>query len=222
VAERLTRLGHSALTPSLAGLGERSHELSRHITLETHAADVVDVVESQPEARVILVGHSYGGAVITVAASRLSDRVRGLIYVDAFIPTDGQCVIDLVESEWAEVHVLESARSSGDGWLVPFPFPEDLADMPVEVADRYRSSWQPLATFTEPCAVDASVADLPTAFVHCVRKEQGHDAFLDSKRIARDRGWLVREIHAGHDVQIEDPDGIASLLHDLAAELALL
>jgi pimeloyl-ACP methyl ester carboxylesterase len=58
VAERLTRLGHSALTPSLAGLGERSHELSRHITLETHAADVVDVVESQPEARVILVGHS--------------------------------------------------------------------------------------------------------------------------------------------------------------------
>ena len=87
------------------------------------------------------------------------------------------------------------------------------------MAERYRVGTHPLATLTEPARVDDRVWELPAAFIHCIDKEPGTDAFLDSLDVARRRGWLELEIASGHDVQIEDPDGIARLLHDVAARL---
>ena len=115
--------------------------------------------------------------------------------------------------------ILGPARTHGDGWLVPYPFADDPDGFPPEVAERYRSSPHPLRTFTDPAVVHDAISFVPTAFVHCIRKEPGEDAFLRSERIARERGWVVREIRSAHDVQIEDPEGIASILDDLATHL---
>lgn len=215
VADRLIGLGHEVRTPTLTGLGDRSHLLSRSVTLETHATDVVNVIGWERLSDVILVGHSYGGMVITVAASLERSRIRGLIYIDAFIPEHGQCELDLIDPEWTESMILTPARTVGAGWRVPYPFVDDLQELPPDVADRYRESSQPLATFTDPAAVDDGISALPSAFVHCTRKEPHADAFLDAERLARDRGWTIREVDAGHDVQFEDPDGIARVLHEL-------
>lgn len=219
VAHLLTGRGHEACTPTLTGLGERSHLLSRSISLETHAIDVANVIHWERMSDVFLVGHSYGGMVITVAASRIRERIKGLIYVDAFIPENGQSEMDLIDPAWGESMILSPARREGEGWLVPYPFADDLHELPPDIADRYRESSHPLATFTDPAPVDDGVLSLPSAFVHCTRKDPGEDAFLGSEYLARRRGWTIREIRAGHDVQFEDPRGITDVLHDIINEL---
>jgi pimeloyl-ACP methyl ester carboxylesterase len=218
VADALAARGHRTFTPTLTGLGERSHLLSRSIGLHTHAEDVAQLIRWERARDVLLVGHSYGGMVTTMAASMIED-VKAMIYVDAFTPEPGQCEIDLLDPEWAESMLLEPARHHGDGWLVPFPFPEDLDGYPADVAARYRTARQPLATFTDPADVDPRVRTLPTAFIHCTGKPPGEDVFAGIAREAEQRGWLIQEIASGHDIQIEQPTAIAQVLHDLAPRL---
>jgi hypothetical protein len=153
--------------------------------------------------------------VITVAAPRVASRLEALIYVDAFVPGNGERELDLIDPTLSEGLILEPSRSAGDGWLVPFPFTDDLDEFSDDAAERYRGSLHPLATFTDPARIDDSEAPVPTAFIHCTRKEAGTDAFLGSERRARERGWAIREIDSGHDVQLEDPAGIAGLLETL-------
>ena len=219
VAERLSSEGHRVLTPTLTGVGEPTPDASPSVRLETHVEDVLGAIRTEDLDDVFLVGHSYGGAVATVVASRVPELLRSLIYVDAFIPSDGQSVVDLLDAEWARSVLLEPARTVGDGWRVPFPFPDDLDDYPPDVADRYRAGWHPLATLTDPASVSERIAAVTRVFVHCVRKESGEDAFLDAERTARDAGWSVLEIETGHDVQIEDPGGIAVILGQLARDV---
>ncbi len=157
--------------------------------------------------------------VTTVAASRVPELIRGMIYVDAFIPEDGQSEIDLIDPPWVESRLVTPAMERGDGWLVPFPFPDDVDGYPPDVADRYRVSMQPLATLTDPAVVDPRVAMLPTAFIHCIAKAPDEDMFGGFARDAQRRGWRVGEIESGHDVQIEQPGAIASALHDLSTTM---
>ena len=149
VADALAARGHRTFTPTLTGLGERSHLLSRSIGLHTHAEDVAQLIRWERARDVLLVGHSYGGMVTTMAASMIAD-VKAMIYVDAFTHEPGQREIDLLDAEWVGSMLLEPARQHGDGWLVPFPLPDDLDAYPPDVAERYRTARQPLATFTDP------------------------------------------------------------------------
>ena len=219
VTDALIAMGHRSFAPTLTGLGERSHLVSRSIGLATHAEDVVQVIRWERASDVLLVGHSYGGMVTTAAASKAPDLVKGMIYGDAFIPEDGQCESDLIDPSWVESMLLTPALDRGDGWLVPFPFPDELDGYPPEVADRYRGSMHPLATLTDPAAVDPRVALLPSAFIHCTAKAPDEDMFAGFAQGARQRGWPVVEIQSGHDVQIERPDAVANALHDLSAPM---
>lgn len=219
VTDTLSSMGHRSFTPTLTGLGERSHLVSRSIGLATHAEDIVQTIRWERASDVLLVGHSYGGMVTTLAASKVPDLVKGMIYVDAFIPEDGQREVDLIDPNWVESMLLRPAHDRGGGWLVPFPFPDELGSYPPDVADRYRDSMHPLATFTDPAAVDPRVATLPSAFVHCTAKAPDEDFFAEFAHMARQRGWRVVEIESGHDVQIERPDAVAKALHDLSASM---
>jgi pimeloyl-ACP methyl ester carboxylesterase len=216
VADTLIARGHRVATPTLTGQGERSHLLTRKIGLETHVEDVTQAIRWERMHDVLLVGHSYGGMVATAAASSMADQIRGLIYVDAFIPENGQSTTDLLDPAWVDAMVVSPATERGGGWLVPFPFEDDLARFPANVAERYRSSVQPLATFTDPAMVDARIRALPSAFIHCTGKAVGEDAFVGFAGIARERGWWFTELDSGHDVQIEHPGLIADELHRIA------
>src|SRR5215471_17762390 len=118
VRDALERSGAEVYTPTLTGLGERAHLASKDIGLDTHVADVLGVLEGEDLSEVVLVGHSYSGMVVTAVADRAADRVARLVYLDAVVPNDGQCLYDRappqVRTSWEE-----QARVGGEGWRVP-------------------------------------------------------------------------------------------------------
>src|ERR1700722_9569390 len=108
----LREAGHDVYTPTLTGLGERSHLANHAINLDTHIRDIVNVFKYEDITDAILCGHSYGGMVITGAANQISDRIRSLFYIDAFAPTDGQSLNDIAGSE-TTLAVLDQANANG-------------------------------------------------------------------------------------------------------------
>src|SRR2546423_3699129 len=119
--------GHELWTPTYTGLGERAHLASPAIDLDTHIADVMGVLAMEDLRDVVLIGHSYGGMVATGVADRARERIAQLIYLDAFVPLDGQCLHDLVPSD-ARQRMLGNVKA-GDGWRVPpNPTPSDTAE----------------------------------------------------------------------------------------------
>ncbi len=117
-ASHLRAAGHDVYTPSLTGLGERSHLMNRSINLETHIADVLGVLKWEQLNNVTLVGHSYGGMVVTGVADQAHDRIGSLIYLDAFVPKNGQSLFDLATPERA-AGMRKMADEQGEGWFLP-------------------------------------------------------------------------------------------------------
>src|SRR5262245_3869615 len=114
----LRRAGHEVMTPTLTGLGDRSHLLHHDIGLETHVHDVVNAIAYGESSRVILLGHSSSGAVVTGVAGVMPERIDQVIYLDAFVPEHGQAVIDLLAPERQQA--MEGlVQTEGDGWLLP-------------------------------------------------------------------------------------------------------
>lgn len=212
IARRLRAAGYEAYTPTLTGIGQRTHLLSPEVDLTTHVQDIVGVFECENLRDVVLVGHSSGTMVITGVAERVPERLTRLVYVDTVVPGDGQSFVDLIGAQLADTF-LESARTQGDGWGLPSPFaPPDAACVP----------FHPLATVTQPLAVGnpAAVA-LPRAFIFGAAKED--DFFLglggkirEAAQKARAAGWDYRELPTGHMVHLEMPDEFTDLLLSLA------
>ena len=129
--------GHHFFTPTYTGLGERAHLASRSNDLETHIQDLLGVLKFEDLRKVVLIGHSYGGMVATGVADRARDRVAQLIYLDAFVPTSGQALIDLVPPTERQ-RLLDSVKT-GDGWRVtPNPTPPDTSPEDLEWISKYR------------------------------------------------------------------------------------
>src|SRR5262252_605170 len=107
--------GHEIFTSTYTGLGERVHLANSHVDLETHIADMLGVLHFEELRDVVLIGHSYGGMVATGVADRAPERLAQLVYLDAFVPRDGQCLFDLLAAE-TRTRMREAARTVGDGW----------------------------------------------------------------------------------------------------------
>ena len=120
VTPLLRAAGHEVYTPTLTGLGERAHLLTREVDLDTHIRDIINVLEYEELRDVILVGHSYAGMVIAGVADRVPARLAHLVYLDAFVPRDGQASLSLSPPE-LEAHLRAQALAEGDGWRVPAP-----------------------------------------------------------------------------------------------------
>ena len=221
VADRLRRLGHVAFRPTLTGMGERAHLARPEVDLETHIEDVRALLWYEGLEDVILLGHSYSGVVVTGVADRVPERLRRLVYLDAFVPLDGESEVDCIMGDWAEHHMLRPARDRGDGWRMPFPFGEDDLPFPPATARWYaeRLTDQPLATCTQPLRfVGDGGAAVPRTYIHCVR--EGEDPATDFQlrfaQRAQDLRWDYRRLEAGHDAQVSSPDELTAILDELA------
>src|SRR5687767_2385168 len=102
LAQLLRSQGHGVCTPSLTGIGERSHLASADVDLSLHVKDVLQVIEYEQLSDFVLVGHSYGGMVVTPVADRAPEKIRSLVYLDAFVPKDGESLVDLARPEMRE------------------------------------------------------------------------------------------------------------------------
>jgi pimeloyl-ACP methyl ester carboxylesterase len=211
VSRLLTDAANIVYAPTLTGLGERAHLLRPEVDLETHVQDVSAVLETEELRNVVLVGHSYGGMVISGVAARAEKRIARLIYLDAFVPDAGQSLLALLSPERAE-GVRKTAETLGEGWRVP-PLPPDK----LGVTSQRDTEWlqrhlapQPFRTFD--AALPAPVpARLPKTYVYCSKPPMGaFDVFAE--RLRDDRKWRFHEVKTGHDAMVTAPGEIAKIL----------
>jgi pimeloyl-ACP methyl ester carboxylesterase len=204
--------GREVHTPTLTGLGDRAHLANAAIDLEAHIADIVGFLEMENLRDVVLVGHSYGGAVITGVADRAPARLARLIHVDGFPLEHGECMVDCWTAEMREgLH----ARLS-DGFIAPTPLPAFGVTRPEDLAwAEPRIRPQPFKTFTQPLMLAHGETKLPRAYIRCTAPARpALDRF--TRRFRADPAWTYREIACGHDCMIADPEGTADLLLLLA------
>jgi pimeloyl-ACP methyl ester carboxylesterase len=205
--------GHDVFTPSLTGLGERAHLATPQIDLETHVRDVVGVLEFEDLLDVTLVGHSYGGVVITGVADRVSSRVAQLVYLDAEVPEDGEAEMDLLPLPERTAYE-EAARLRGEGWRIPPPLPDPLpADLEPKVRwVMSRMVAQPVRTFTQPLRLTGAERQVRRTYVLHLEGKEGQELPSYVQRARADPGWRFIAFPAGHAAHVTAPRELADLL----------
>jgi pimeloyl-ACP methyl ester carboxylesterase len=212
VARLLRARGHDVHRPTLTGLGERSHLIGRHVDLELHIADIRGVLRWEDLRDVVLCGHSYGGMVITGVADREPERIASLVYLDAFVPADGQCVLDFMSPERIEQY-RRGAADHGSGYLIP---PLSAAFFKVNEGDQ---AWvdrqcvpQPLAAFEQRLHLGGAHGAI--ARRHYIRAagyvSPAFAAVADRLRL--DPAWRVDSLPCGHDAMLDMPHELVDLL----------
>jgi pimeloyl-ACP methyl ester carboxylesterase len=205
--------GYGLLTPTYTGLGERAHLAVPSIDLEVHIQDILNVISYEDLRDIVLVGHSYGGMVATGVADRARDRVAQLIYLDAFVPDDGQCLLDLLREE--DRQRMRDAAASGDGWRVP-PNPTSADTSPDDVAWLTpRRVDMPLKCFEGKLQLREPLS-LPRSYIYCNRIRPGDVFGPFAKRAKSEAGWRYFEIHASHSPSMTAPEELMRLLADIA------
>lgn len=217
VAPLLRAAGHDVYAPTLSGVGERAHLASPAIGLQSHIDDIIGLIEKNELDNIILVGHSYGGMVITGVAERLHSRISDLVYLDAFVPKDGQSLFSINIPERVQ-QMIANTTSHGDGWRVPAPPPAYFgvkAQADIDWITR-QCTPQSLLTFMQPVRA-------PGAWKNVARKAYiraaGHPSptFAPFEAMAKTTsGWTSHEVACGHEVMIEMPRELTEILLGLA------
>jgi len=211
VRRNLLEEGHDVFTPSLTGIGERVHLASPLVNLSTHVRDVVNQVLYEDLRDIVLVGFSYGGFVITGSLEHISERVSHLVYLDAFVPKNGETVSDHVRGEGRPKIDL------GDEWLVTGPLRE--YDDPGEAEwMKARRTAHPKGCFTEPVYLSKPLEDFAFSRTYikatiAPENEPGNAAFWRAAKLAdASLAWRYFEIATNHMVASNRPAETARLL----------
>ncbi len=222
--------GHEVYTPTLTGLGERSHLLSREINLDTHIKDIMNVLECEDLTNVTLVGHSYAGIVIAGVAELAFQRLSHLVNLDGPIPKDGESTFDSIAvfDSSGEKFVEDCRRiveEEGDGWLIPFSERTRLLvteqDEIFGVTDEVEQKWlsdrltpHPAATFEQKVRfARAEARAIPKTYIWC--SVYGGKRSNTPPSSPSSGGSVVREIQTGHDAMVSAPRELAEILFGL-------
>jgi pimeloyl-ACP methyl ester carboxylesterase len=202
----LQQAGHSVFTPSLTGQGERAHLASPQVNLSTHIQDVSNAIWYEDLSDIILVGHSYGGMVVTGVADRMPERIKHLVYLDAFLPSGGQSLYDLGGGR--------GAGSDSNEWRVP----SLRRNEPPDAWNEARRLPQSRATFAEKVTLSVPLESRPFSLTYIVatgRPDPGPQFDSTAERLRGNSRWTVREIGGGHGMIRTNPEGLARLLFEL-------
>lgn len=205
VIKPLWAAGHEVYVPCLTGLGERAHLANPEINLSTYIQDVVRVITCSDLREVILVGHSFGGIVITGVAEQVPERIALLVYLDALVPADGQSYADLIGPVAAE-NIMQAVQAYGDGWQLFNSDPDP------------RWTPQPLQTGLEKLSLKNPIAAaLPRVFIACTEGRNEEDLGLvpiirAAERARQDPTWRYFEIPTVHNPLVEHPDLVVNAL----------
>jgi pimeloyl-ACP methyl ester carboxylesterase len=196
--------GYEVWRPTLTGLGERSHLAHRDIGLETHITDIVNLLRFERLRDVILVGHSYGGMVVTGVVDRMPDRIKHVVYLDALVPSDGDSVASLFASRMDPKQLEKMVK---DGLIIP---PWVRADTPLP-----HDTPHPLKTYTDPIVLkNAASKKVPATYILTVEKGKAaeNDDFFGQAERAKARAWNVLRLEADHNPQQSVPGAVVELL----------
>ena len=205
VRRNLQQRGHEVFTPTLTGIGERSHLLAKSVDLNTQTLDVLNLIRWEELSDFVLCGHSYGGMVISGVADRIPERIRSVVFLDAFVPENGQSLMDLAPPSGGELI---------DGWQ---SVPISATDFGVNPADREwvdrQCTVQSIACFQQPVQLTGAIARIKrVSYLLATGWAGGHSPFRPFYEKARSRGWQAGEIDCGHDVMLDRPEEVTQLL----------
>ncbi|QRF61234.1 alpha/beta fold hydrolase [Variovorax paradoxus] len=222
VAARLRERGDAVYTPTLTGLGERRHLISPQVNLDTHVEDVVNLLQFEELERVVLVGHSYAGIVISGVADRVPQRLRQLVYLDALLLEPGKSLFSDFPPAVVEQR-LKAIRETGGGVGAAAALPPAA----FGVKDPADAAWvarhltpQPVGTYLQPLLLKAPLGNgLSKTYIECTGDPI---ATLEptKARVRADAGWRLRTLATGHDAMVTAPAALTELLTDLAASAA--
>jgi pimeloyl-ACP methyl ester carboxylesterase len=210
-AQALRKAGHEVYTPTLTGLGERSHLMNPGINLDTHIADVINVIKWEELSDIVLVGHSYGGMVVTGVADTMPDKIKSLVYLDAFVPENGQSLLSLLPPGGP------SPQPASDYTSAPLSPAVFGASPEVAAFVEARTSPHPTACFTQAVKLTGGIDRIkkktyiyanvpaPTTFTQFYDKLKGRP------------GWVLHTLPCTHLVQIDMPNELTALLLQAAA-----
>jgi len=214
VADRLQAQGHKVFTPTLTGLGERSHLLRAGINVSTHVTDIVNVMKWEDLSAVVLCGHSYGGMVVSGVAEQATDRIASIVFLDAFVPQDGDSMLAITNQ--AVRDALKAATDRGDLGVRP----RSAAAFLVNEKDQ---AWvdamcvpQPVGCFTEAMKITGARERIAkkTYIRAGAYPNPGFDAAL--ARVRTDKSWRVYSVPCGHDVMVDMPERLTEILLEVA------
>jgi pimeloyl-ACP methyl ester carboxylesterase len=212
----LRAAGHEVFTPSLTGIGERAHLASPQVNLTTHVTDVVNTILYEDLASIVLLGYSYGGMVVTGALEHVADRVTDLVYLDAFVPADGQSLDDLAQGGHGR-----GAVGPGGEWLVP-PMARALPDAGEAAWYDVRRRAHPVGCFTEPVRLARPLAEYPftRTYIKATREPRPAGGRPSAFWAASDQAktspdWRYRELDSDHMVLVNRPAELVDLLLEL-------
>jgi len=197
--------GDIVYRPTLTGLGERVHLSNANINLSTYINDIANVIRFENLHNIILVGHSYGGMVISGVAEQLPDRIKELVYLDAMVPNNGESAKDLCGEIWAPM----TKDKIKDG-LVLYPFGATKLSAPTDVP-------QSLKTFTEPLKIsNPAVKKIPTVFISMTKDGKSNPG-TDKMGLlrAKERNWKVYTFEGGHYSMREQPANLVKKLEEI-------
>jgi pimeloyl-ACP methyl ester carboxylesterase len=215
VAQALRAGGDEVFAPTLTGLGERAHLLSPAIGLDTHVDDVLGVLESEDLSDVVLVGHSYAGLVVSAASDRAPRRVARVVYLDAAVAADGQCLIDRL-GERSRTLFEERSLAEGEGWRLPASV-ATAAYLSLEREEDIR--WvlprltdHPMRTMRDPLRLSSAFPRHPRSYLNCIGdRPPGQPRSPQAEGIPD-----YQELRTGHDAMVTAPDEVVALLRRIA------
>jgi pimeloyl-ACP methyl ester carboxylesterase len=214
VADMLTVRGRKVFAPTMTGLGERSHLLTPDIRLETHIADIVNVIKWEGLKDICLVGHSYGGFVVSGVAEQLHSAISSIVYLDAFVPENGQSLYDLVPPTQKTLDDLVARKEIG---MKPFPasfFKVNERDAPWVDA---MCTPQPIHTFTDKIKLTGT-RDRIARKAYIRATGSGSPTFDAAyNKVKADKSWRTYEMPtAGHDAMVDDPARLTEILLEVS------
>ena len=212
--EKLLRArGHDVFAPTLTGVADRSHLLSANVDLNTHVADVVNMVKWEGLKDFVLVGHSYGGVVVSGVAEKIQTLISSIVFLDAFIPENGQRMTDLTVAITRDL--IDAAQAKGDLGVPP----RTAASFNVNEKDR---AWadaqctpQPIRTLTQTVALTGA-RDRIAKKSYIRASGYPNEPFDQAKAKAAKLGWRTYDCNCGHDVMLDMPERLTEILLDVA------
>lgn len=210
VSDRLERRGHKVYAPSLTGLGDRSHLIGTRPTVTTHIEDIANLIRFEDLERVILVGHSYGGIVISGVAEKVQRQIASIVFLDAFVPQNGATIMSLSRQGLRDA--VNAAIKRGELGIPP----ARAAYFNVNAKDQAyvdrKCTPQPIGTYDDP--VKLTGARERIAKKTYIRAKGYNSAGFDAiaARLRADPAWNVQDMPCGHDAMIDMPDRLAELL----------
>ena len=211
VADRLEAGGGRVFAPTLTGLGERAHLLDKTVNLSTHIEDICRLIRAEDLSNIVLVGHSYGGMVVSGVADRMPKRIRALVILDGFVPSDGKAMSDYwpasLKAEW-------DAKAAASGGLSVPPISAENFGVSEHLRDWVNDNCvpHPYASFNEKIRLTGGRERVASKVYIRAAKLRSHafDAFL--KEAEADAGWRTLTLDCGHEVMVDAPELLADAL----------